>query len=312
VVAEAAKPHPIWTIIAAFFLTVSLSLTADIARRFLAVGADFVGVFSTLFQGFLTFLAGRSLTEAGQRSLERTLSRFNIARRYSYIANTTLALLVLLLVIALRLSLPTIARYYNDQGVRLQQSNQVSSAILSYQRAVSLSPFYAQAHYNLGTAYEQSLANDLAISSYQAALRIDSRNIPAYNNLARVYLASTPANYGNALTLLNIALDLDQTTPQPDKTILRYSLYKNRGWANLGLGFLGQAENDVREAMTIRPEGAAAHCLLAQVLDARKENSAALSEWELCLAYEKLDTFVPAEARWLGLARERLSEDKQK
>lgn len=309
--AESDKPSPIWTVIAVFFLTVSLSITADIARRFLAAGPDFVGVFSTIFQVFFTFLAGRSLTDAGQRGIERVLARLNIRRRFAYLANTALALLVLLLILSLRLSLPTIARSYNNAGVRQQQSGQVSAAIQSYQRAISLSPFYAQAQYNLATAYEQSLTNDLAIASYQAALRTDSRNVPAYNNLARVYLSQN--NFGNALVLLNAALDLDANAlVETDRDAVLYSLYKNRSWANLGLVYIHQAENDVRRALEVRPDGAAAHCLMAQVLEARKDMQGALTWWETCLAYEKLDTFVPAEARWLGLARERLSEAASK
>lgn len=309
--AEAGKPSPIWTVIAGFFLAVSLSLTADIARRFLAAGPDFVGVFSTISQVFFTFMAGRSLTGAGQRSLERLLARANIHARYAHVANAGLALLILLAVASLRLSLPAIARSYNDTGVRQQQSGQVSAAIQNYQRAISLSQFYAQAHYNLATAYEQSLTNDLAIASYQASLRSDSRNIPAYNNLARVYLSQN--SYGNALVLLNTALDLDAAAlPETGRDAVLYSLYKNRGWANLGLQYVNQAENDVRRALEARPDGAAAHCLMAQVLEARNDRQGALPWWETCLAYEKLDVLVPAEARWLGLAQERLSEAAKK
>jgi len=308
--AEAERPSVAWALLAGFFLTISLSITADIARRFLAVGPDFLGVFSTLMQGFLTFLAGRSLTEAGQRQLEHLLASLNIRRRYAHMANTAAALAVLLLVISLRLSLPSLARYYSAQGAILQQSDRITDAILSYQRAISLSPNYAHAHYNLGTAYEQSLAYDLAIASYQAALRSNSRLAPVYNNLARVYLAQ--GNYSNALPLLNSGLDMEPDMPQADKIVVRYSLYKNRGWANLGLKYLNQAESDAREALALRPEGAAAHCLLAEVLEARGNDQAALGYWENCLAYEKIDTLVPVEARWLGLARERLSEATKK
>jgi len=309
--AEADKPSPIWTAIAGFFLAVAISLTADIARRFLAAGPDFVGIFSTVSQVFFTFLAGRSLTGAGQRSLESALARFNVRTRYASMANAGLALLVLLAIAGLRLSLPAIARSYNDAGVRQQQSGQVSAAIQNYQRAISLNQYYAQAHYNLATAYEQSLANDLAIASYQAALRADSRNIPAYNNLARVYLSQN--NYGNALVLLNTALDLDPSAlPQTGQDAVLYSLYKNRAWSHLGLKYVYQAENDARRALDVRPDGAAAHCLMAQILEARNDMPGALTWWETCLAYEKLDVLVPAEARWLGLAQERLSEAADK
>ena len=297
------KPHPLWAVIAGFFLTISISITADIARRFLAVGPDAVGVFSTLLQGFLTFLAGRSLIGAGQRSLEHLLATLNIRRRYSHIANAVLALLVLLLVIGLRLALPLIAAYYSDQGVIMQQKGNVTGAIMNYQRAISLSANDAKAHYNLGTAYEDITANDLAIASYQTALRNDAIMYRAYNNLARVYMARRN-DFASALPLLNIALEL--TIPDAERTEVRYSLLKNRGWANLGLTFLRQAESDLQDALAIRPDGASAHCLMAQMYEARGNSAAARNSWESCLRFGNSDPSV--EARWVGLARERLSE----
>ena len=297
------KPHPLWAVIAGFFLTISISISADIARRFLAVGPDFVGVFSTLMQGFLTFLAGRSLIEAGQHSIERLLASLNIQRLHAHVANTILALLVLLLVIGLRLSLPTIAAYYSDQGVIMQQSGRVSDALMSYQRAISLSPNDAKAQYNLGAAYEDIAATDLAIASYQTALRNDATMYRAYNNLAHVYLARRN-DFGSALPLLNIGLGL--TIPDAEKAEVRYALFKNRGWANLGLGFLSQAENDLHEALAIRADGASAHCLLAQVDEARGDKAQAQDSWESCLRFANSDPSV--EARWVGQARERLNE----
>jgi tetratricopeptide (TPR) repeat protein len=297
------RPSPLWAVAAGFFLTVSISLSADIARRFLAVGPDFVGVFSTLMQGFLTFLAGRSLIEAGQHSMERLLSPLGVRRGYAPVANAALALLVLLLVIGLRLSLPAIAAYYSDQGVIMQQSGRVTDALMSYQRAISLSPNDAKANYNLGTAYEDISATDLAISSYQTALRNDATMYRAYNNLAHVFMARKN-DFGSALPLLNLALELP--IPEAEQAEVRYSLFKNRGWANLGLGFLSQADNDLREALVIRADGASAYCLLAQVYEARSNKAGARDAWESCLRFAGSDASV--EARWVGLARERLNE----
>ena len=84
-------------------------------------------------------------------------------------------------------------------------------------------------------------------------------------------------------------------------------MLKNRAWANLGLKYLTLAESDVQQALAIRPDGAAAHCLRAQILEAQAKKQDALPEWEMCLRYEKTDV-VAVEASWLGLARERLSE----
>ncbi len=299
------RPSALWAVLAGFFIAVSLSMTAEIARRLFAVGPDFVGVFSVLVQTLLAWLAGRTLTAGGRQSLERTLAKVGIKRRYGYLVETGLALAVLLIVTSARLSLPSVARYYNNQGVLQQESGQVTSAIQNYQRAVSLTPGYAEAHYNLGSAYEDILVYDLALSSYQTAVRSDSRLYAAYNNLARVYMLHRK-DYANALALLNTALDLDIALEEPAKTDVRYALLKNRGWANLGLMYLTLAETDLRQALALRPSGAAAHCLLAQVLEAQGDRQAAVSQWEDCVRYEKSDV-VPVEASWVALARERLS-----
>lgn len=303
------KPSPLWAISAAFFITVAVSLTAEIARRFLTVGPDFIGTFSTLIQAFLALVAGRSLTDAGQHSMERTLARFNINRKYAHVATTVLALTLLMLVAAIRLSLPTFARYYNNQGVSQQMQGKVTSAIQDYRRATSLNPNYAEGYYNLATAYEQVLAYDLATSAYQTALLLDSHMYAAYNNLARVYLLQN--NFGNALPLLDTALDLPVKLPEDQLSDVHYSMLKNRGWANLGLKYYSLADSDLRQALELRPDGAAAHCLLAQVLEAENKTTDALPEWEACLRFANSDV-VPVEARWVGLARERLSQGTQK
>lgn len=310
--AVAAEPQPsaLWTVAAGFFLTISISLSAEIARRFLTVGPDFVGVFSTLVQGGLALAAGRSLTGAGVRSMERVLAYLKIKQRHAHAANAVLALAVMLLVVGLRLSLPAIARAYNDQGVRQQQIGQVAGAIQSYQRATSLAPNYAAAHYNLGAANEIILAYDPAVTAYQTALHLDPRLYAAYNNLARLYMRQK-SDFANALALLDYALDLKLDLTDAEQAMVRYALLKNRAWANLGLKYLTLAESDARQALELRPDGAAAHCLLAQVLEAQGQAGQATASWESCLRYEKTDV-VPVEAQWLALARERLSAGASK
>lgn len=304
--ALAPKPSALWTVAAGFFITVAISLMADIARRFLTGGPDFIGVFSTLAQGFLALLAGRALTQSGGEALERGLRRLGVRYRRGYLLEATFALAVLLIVLALRISLPAIARSYNDRAVLAQQQGRLTSAIQGYQRAINLSPDYAQAHYNLGTAYEDVLEYDKALAEYQTAIRADSTMYAAYNNLGRVYMLQK-ADYTGALRLFNLALDLEFTLPEPQHTLVRYSLLKNRGWANFGLKYLELAQLDLHASLALRPDGAAAHCLLAQVIEARRGDvKAALAEWEACLRYEKADPLV-VEANWLGLARERLS-----
>jgi tetratricopeptide (TPR) repeat protein len=303
--AAAAEPkHPFWAILAGFFITMSLSLTGAIAQRFLSVGADFLGVFSTLMQALLALLAGSAFIEVGRHGLERVLTRLGIGRAFQHRWRAGLALAVLLIILALRLSLPAFARYYNDHGVRLQRDRQVSSAIEQFQRALSLYPDYAEAHYNLATAYEDVLEQDKALGEYQRAIEADDQFSNAYNNLARLYILRRN-DPGSALTLLDTALERGPGRNQAQQPGVRYSLLKNRGWAYLSLKYYSLAAGDLREALRLRSDGAAAHCLLAQVLEAQGDLKAALPEWEAGLRYANSD-FV--EASWLALARERMNQ----
>jgi tetratricopeptide (TPR) repeat protein len=298
--AAESKPSPFWAILAGLFLALSLSLTAEIARRFLSGGADFFSVFSTVSQGLLALLAGSTFTQAGRQAVEGALSRLGIERSIQDGWKMGLALAVLLVVLGLRFSLPIIARLYNNHAARLQQNGSVTSAIENYQRAISLDADYAEAHYNLGTAYEDVLEYDKAISEYQTALIADRRFSHVTNNLARLYILrrASPSSYSSALQLVN-----DELNRSPKERNLEYSLYKNRGWAYLGLNLHELAERDLRHALTLRADGAAAHCLLAQVLEAQEKPTEALAAWELCLAYDRHD-FV--DAIWLGTAETRL------
>ena len=296
------RPSALWAILAGLFLTIAISLTADISRRFLTGGPDFVGVFSTISQAALALLAGTAVIQIGHGWIEQTLSGVGIDRSKHHLWKAGLALVVMMLILALRFSLPGIARLYNDRGVQMQASGKTTSAIESYQRAVNLNSDSAQAHYNLATAYEDILDFDAALTEYQTAIRADPALYAAQVNLARLYNLRK-LDYASALRLLNTALAL-----KPAAVDTQYSLYKNRGWAHFGLKLYGLAEEDLRKALALRPDGAAAHCLLAQVLEAKSQSDPALASWDHCLAFDVSGEGV--EADWHAMAQERLTGGK--
>jgi tetratricopeptide (TPR) repeat protein len=184
--------------------------------------------------------------------------------------------------------------------VKLDRAGQLTSAIREYQFAISLAPDFAPAHYNLAVAYEQAVQYDLALSSYQNALLADPEMYLAYNNLARLYIVRR-GEYREALELLNRAQQRNPSDP-----LVRYTLLKNHGWALIGLRLYGQAETELRQALSLNAQGAAAYCLLAQVLEERPQPDAdaAHTAWENCLRYENSGDEVEAEL--LDRARERL------
>jgi len=309
------KPNPLWTVLAAFFFAAALGLIAEISRRFLSTGADFLGIFATLAQVLLAFLAGSTFTKVGGEWVESVLAHRGIGPRYYSACKSGLAFVVLMIIAAFYLSLPLIARayvrkYVNVQGIYLGATGQIDKAIATFERAIVLDPDFAVGHYNLGAAYEDVLQDDKAIAEYEMALRKDRDFYPAYNNLARLYIRHRK-DYSSALQVLNAAPEPRLDINVREQALVKYSLLKNRGWANLGLQYSAQAELALNEALSVRNDGAAAHCLLAQAYDAEKHQTLASREWELCVA------FAPGqeseiEASWLGLAEEHLGREKNK
>jgi Flp pilus assembly protein TadD len=202
-----------------------------------------------------------------------------------------MALLVALL--GLRLSLPSIARTYNNQGYQHREAGQLTSALYDLRRAISLNPDYPEAHYNLGLLYEDLLDTNSAQAEYQVAAQggLDA----AYNNLARIYILQGKPS--EAVSLLLSGLDRAQDTT------VRYTMLKNLGWARLEQERCDEAIVALREAVNLIPEPAAAHCLLAQALESQNDVEGAASEWETCLKYANSRESAEEDG-WIGQARQ--------
>jgi serine/threonine protein kinase/Tfp pilus assembly protein PilF len=301
---QSAAPNPLWLILSILFLALTVGLAAVIARRYLGGAPDVTSISITLLLGLLCLSVASAFTGNGQQWVEHRLFRFGLKFTFQGKWQMVFTLAGALMTSAFYFSLPTIARAYNERAVEFQQAGDLSTALKSYERAVNLNPSYAVAHYNLASAYEDVEAFDEALAEYQTALRADPKFYFAHNNLARLYLLRRK-DHASALNILNAALDL-----KPKETQVKYSLYKNRGWAHLGLGYYDLAVVDLRESLNWRQDGAAAHCLLAQALEAQGKEATAGPEWEACLGYAAGEADV--EARWLSLARKRLEQGEKK
>jgi tetratricopeptide (TPR) repeat protein len=324
-------PSPLWTILSVLFLAASAALTAEITRRFLSSGgADLAAIFIPLLQAILTFLSGSALTQTGQEWIEGFLSRRNMRRKYYPLLKAAIPLIILLVISMFYFSLPYFARYYvrgylDQQGVKWHATGKLNEAMKKYERAISLDPDYAPSHYSLGSAYEALGDYDKAITEYQTALRLNKDFYFAHTNLARLLMLrrNDPATALQLLniTLLNTTLDLK---PEPEKSFVKYLIYKTRAWVHFNLKDYHLAAADVCEALTLRQEGAAAYCLLAQILEA-KDKLPEAKAWKLCEAYSKgaaaawrqCEAYKSGqedeiEASWLSLAQERLRKEATK
>ncbi|AOX01697.1 hypothetical protein BJP34_21655 [Moorena producens PAL-8-15-08-1] len=319
-----APTHPrdrfdwLWNALTVTSLTASVSLVVDISSRFLSTSLGFIGSFAVISQSTLTLLtAGGILTKAGRRGIEEILSRLRIKKYLWEEVKLGLSGVLLLSLIGFRGSLPLISGYFNEQGLKnYEEEGDWSTAQSDYERALSLNPDNAEAHYNFGRLYEALQELDKARTQYRLAAQggLDA----AYNELGRLYIQDK--KYSQAVSLLLTGLDnleekdiqnkLLKTEDIKTKNETQYALFKNLGWARLKQGNYADAEADLINAIeldkTFEQTPAAAHCLLAQVIENKPEKDPdnALAEWEICLRYN--DRRNPDEDIWFGMARERI------
>jgi Tfp pilus assembly protein PilF len=288
-----------WIVAAVLLAIIVFGLTLNTTLRFLRIGTAALGSLNFMLRIVLLLFTVGLFAPAVRTWLDQALVRLRMPRAFGP-ARVVLILTILLMLLGADQALHALAQVYNDRGVQLEQGGQLTTAIGEYQFAISLAPIYAQAHYNLAVAYERAVQYDLALSSYQNALLADPEMYLAYNNLARLYIARR-GEYGEALEMLNRAQQRNPSDP-----LVRYTLLKNHGWALIGLRLYGQAETELRQALSLNIQGAAAYCLLAQVLEERPQPDvvAANTAWENCLRYENSGDEI--EGALLDRARERL------
>ncbi len=282
--------------------SIAFSLIADISRRFLGNDGDWADSASAIAQPFLLTLTALAAVLTGASLLQPAnplavkVARLAVGgaafRPKKIVAMTAIALAIAL---TLRLSLPAFAHQINESGLSDYYQGNLSLARQSYKRALRLRPSYAQAHYNLAATYEDFHPRD-AVKEYLLAIDNDAKLYPAYNNLARLWIKL--GAYDDALALLSKAIE-----SSPSDKRIKYSLYKNLGWANYASKRHEQAERFLRSAISIQEEkgGAAAHCLLALVLMEQHEPGVA-RECEDCVRFAPGEEDV--EAEWLSDAKE--------
>lgn len=299
-----------WVSITAW-ITIGLSITyiVEIARRFIGLGTDAI---STVLQGGLGLLVTGTVIQAVRQWIEGTPVP-NGKRTSSKEPTVRLTLAAGLIVVAVSLcsSVRPIATYYNASGLNKEAQHQVSAAIHDYLRAIRLDPGFAEAHYNLANAYETTMNFDKAMEEYWLAIYGDPQKGTviqkdvkfAYLNLARLYIIFRK-DFRTARQLLDEGFRVQVQLNPEDYKDVQYKLYRNRGWANLGLKLFQQAEEDLRNALRLRPHGPAARYLLARALEEQQQIPQAMEAYRRFLtdAYREEDALQP---EWVSNAQER-------
>jgi len=264
-----------------FFLTitwlviaVSLGFIVEILRRLLSGGSDSL---SAVLQGLLAFLVGSTIVQYARQLVEQTSPKTSAGKApLRWKRRLVWATFVVAIAIILGLSQPRIASYYNGLANEDLDKGMLTSAIQNYQRAVSLKPDYAVAHYGLAKAYEAVQEYDKAITEYQTAILADNKEHRAYLGLSRLYMLHRK-DFIRALQLLEIVRDRppEALSEEEKKPNYQYTVFKNCGWAYFNLQYLQQAKDDLDWAVQQRADGAAAHYLLGKVYEAMAHDAEA-------------------------------------
>jgi len=232
-----------------------------------------------------------------QISATNSPAKFDSASsRYNYMKFTKsgLPLLLALGVWCVWYALSWLGNWY---GTKSHLASELPQAQIAYNWVLNINPWSAEAHYNLGAVYEDQQNYQQAQVQYQKAIELGL--FAAYNNQARLYLLQGKSD--PAIALLQVGLPLARN----QEPRIKYSFFKNRGWARLQQGRLEEAQVELEQAIALQQERSAAHCLFAQVLERRGEKQQALQHWEDCLAYTYLPR-TPEEDIWTRLAQQKL------
>jgi tetratricopeptide (TPR) repeat protein len=127
----------------------------------------------------------------------------NLGNSYSDIGDIESALLAFERAVTIN---PTLSESRANLGNIYLKKGLVAKAIREYQAALDINPHDPRMHYNLGNAYTQRESFNYAVYEYMRSIDLDPEYVDAYKNLAAVY--AKQKRYGQAISKLKIALNM--------------------------------------------------------------------------------------------------------
>lgn len=168
---------------------------------------------------------------------------------------------------------PDHARYWNEHGVALHQSGNVSGAADSYRRALRYDPRGALAYNNLGVALDDAGDSDAARDALTRASELDPTLVRARLNLATWHVRHHAPM--QALSLLR-----ELVAFHPDDADAWHAL----GVVSRDLNWLDESRSALARAVSARPSHAEARYALGHVLGALGDAEGALRETQQAMA----------------------------
>jgi len=150
----------------------------------------------------------------------------------------------------------------NIRGACYAALGQLDIAVQNYEKALSIKPDYAKAHYNLGIALQELGKLHDSVKSYENSIAFEPENAQAHNNLAIVFRELDQLKKAEASSRKAIALDPDYAEAYSSLSIILFTS-----------GNLNSALESIEKAYSIDPESKLIKLLLA-ILKARKNRGA--------------------------------------
>ena len=153
---------------------------------------------------------------------------------------------------------PNESLLFNIRGACYADLGQLDIAVQNYEKALSIKPDYAKAHYNLGGALQELDKLHDSAKSYENAIALEPENAKAHNNLAIVLRELNQIEEAEVSCRKAIVLDPEYAEAHSCLSII---LYAN--------GDLNSALKSIEKAYSINPKLKIIKLLLA-VLKARR------------------------------------------
>jgi type IV pilus assembly protein PilF len=163
------------------------------------------------------------------------------------------------------------AQIHFDLGVQAQGQGNAQEALREFETALSMDPDMPEAHNGLGLVLHLSFRHyDQAVEHFRAALAERPDFAEAMTNLGNVYLDRE--QYDDAIALYRQALNnMRYTTP--------YIAQSNLGWALYKKGDVAQGIDNIKSAVTLKPEFCMGYRNLGLIYDGQNSPEIACREF---------------------------------
>lgn len=249
-----------WNILTVIFLVFATANITQTARAFSAAhGFDFVGSFTTIFQGAgIVTIAGGALTKQGKRGVENVLASLNIRPKWHAELTCFAALGLLGVSHIVRANLDKVSEYYYlPKAQEYVKNERWLEGEEQYQRALNFTPDNPDIYVGLGRIYEALGKLQQAREYYEQGL--PANNPASLNGVGRVLLLQAfqtsdreteilPNRIEEAQFFFRLAIKYLDEQPEVSNLKLKTDIYTNLGLAALAIKQIEPAKSKFKQA----------------------------------------------------------------